>query len=280
MTELRIALSDGRKVQIQEYGDPSGAPALWFHGAFSSRLEAWSLDAPAQELGIRVIALDRPGLGGSDNLPGRTVTGYAADVREVLDSLGIERAAVGGLSNGGMYTMAVASGLPERVLRAVPYNSSTPIADPAARAALSRTARLSYAFMQRRADKLDDMVTRPRGRVLTAISRRSNPDTHLYSDPRIAAAQAANAAEASRQPRNGYLQTEIAHCTGPWGFDHRAVAVPVTVVSGVKDAGLGYAKVWADELPQGRLVTVPGGHGGMPAPVVSRRLVELLAGHA
>ena len=107
MTEL-VALPDGRKIAVEEYGVPSGAPALWFHGAFSSRLEAWCLDAPAQELGIRLLSLDRPGVGGSDPLPGRTPTGWAEDVRGVLDALEIEQAAVGGLSNGGMYTMAVA----------------------------------------------------------------------------------------------------------------------------------------------------------------------------
>lgn len=275
---MRIALRDGRKVQIEEYGDPAGVPALWFHGAFSSRLEAWCLDAPARGLGLRVLSLDRPGLGGSDPLPGRTVTGYADDVREVLEALSIETAAVGGLSNGGMYTMAVASVLPDRVLRAVPYNPSSPTADPVARAALSRPARMSYAVLLRRADKLDDMLTKKRGRLSTALARRTNPDAHLLADPTILSAHEANLAEALRQPRNGYLQTEIRHCTSPWGFDHRAVTVPVTIVSGEKDAGLGYAKVWADELPQGRLVTVPGGHGGMPAPAVSRRLAELLAG--
>lgn len=275
---MRVALADGRNVQVEEYGDPTGVPALWFHGAFSSRLEAWCLDAPAQELGVRVLALDRPGLGGSDLLPGRTVTGYADDVAEVLDALGIEQATVGGLSNGGMYAMAVASALPDRVLRAVPYNSSTPTADPAARAALSRTARFSYAFMRRRAARLDDMLTKKRGRLATALAHRTNPDAHLFADPAVAAAHAATIAEALRQPRNGYLQTEIAHCTSPWGFDHRAVTVPVAVVSGERDGGLGYARVWATELLHGRLVTVPGGHGGMPAPLVSRRLVELLAG--
>jgi hypothetical protein len=164
------------------------------------------------------------------------------------------------------------------VLRAVPYNSSTPIADKAAAAAAGRKARLSYAFMLRRADRLDDMLTKRPGRLMTELSRRTNPDVHLLSDPVIAAAHEATIAEALRQPRNGYLQTEIRHCTSPWGFDHRAIAAPVAIVSGEKDAGLSYAKVWATELPQGRLVTVPGGHGGMAAPVVSRRLVELLAG--
>lgn len=272
------ALADGRKVQIEEYGDPAGVPALWFHGAFSSRLEAWSLDAPAKELGLRVLALDRPGLGGSDLLPGRTVIGYADDVRQVLDQLGLAQAAVGGLSNGGMYTMAVASVLPERVLRAVPYNSSTPIADPAARRAAGRKTALSYRVMVRKAPGLDEMMGKDPGPVVRFFNRL-NPDAHLLADPEIARAHAASVAEARRQLGNGYLQTEIAHCTQPWGFDHRAVPVPVAVVSGAKDAGLRYAKVWATELPQGRFVEVPGGHGGMPAATVSRRLVELLAGH-
>lgn len=275
---MRIALDGGRKVEIEEYGDPSGTPALWFHGGFSSRLEASCLDAPAREVGLRVLAPDRPGVGGSDLLPNRTVAGYADDVRELLDALEIERAAVGGLSNGGMYTMAVASLLPDRVLRAVPYNSSTPVADAAAHAALSRTARLSYAFMARRIDKLDDMLTQRPGHFKTFLARRLNPDAHLLETPVIAAAHAANIAEALRQPRNGHLQTEIAHCTAPWGFDHRAVPVPTVIVSGEKDAGLDYARIWAQELPQGRLVVVPGGHGGMPAPSVARRLAELLAG--
>jgi len=276
---MRLALADGRKVQLEEYGDPSGVPALWFHGAFSSRLEAWSLDAPARELGLRVLSLDRPGVGGSDPHPGRTATGYASDVAQVLDALEIEQAAVGGLSNGGMYTMAVSSQLPERVLRAVPYNPSTPIADKAARSALSLKGRLSYAFIGRMTEKIATQLSNPKppGRFATAMNRR-NPDAHLLDDPAVVAAQQASLAEVLRQPVREYLHTEIDHCTGPWGFDHRAVAVPVTIVSGEKDAGLGYAKVWATELPNGRLVTVAGGHGGMAAPAVSRRLVELLAG--
>jgi hypothetical protein len=131
--------------------------------------------------------------------------------------------------------------------------------------------------MARRLDRLDDMLTMKRGRLATALARRVDPDAYLLEDPTLAAAHAANIAEALRQPRNGYLQTEVRHCTGGWGFDHRTVAVPVVLVSGEKDAGLGYARVWADELPRGRLVVVPGGHGGMPAPDVCGRLAELLA---
>lgn len=275
-----IALRDGRKVQLEEYGDQAGVPALWFHGAFSSRLEGAFLDAPARELGLRLFSLDRPGVGRSDPLPGRSVSGYAADVVEVLDALGLEKAAVGGLSNGGMYAMAVGFEIPDRVLRVVPVNPATPVADGAARAALSRKARMTYSFLERKPDlvtKRAEKAATP-GRFAAALARRANPDAHLLDDSVTAAAWAANTAEVLRQPSSGYVASEVALATAPWGFDHRAVPVPVTLVSGEKDAGLGYAKVWAPELPQGRLVVVPGGHRGMLAPAVARRVAELLCG--
>lgn len=280
--DLSVTLKDGRKVQMKEYGDPTGIPALWFHGAFSSRLEAGFLDAPARDLGVRLVSLDRAGVGGSDPLAGRSVTGYAADVAEVLDALGLAQAAVGGLSNGGMYAMAVGAAIPDRVLRVVPVNSSTPVADPAARAALSPTARMSYSLMARKPHLVTKRLMRnsPPGRLSSALTRRTNPDAHLLDDPATAAAWAANTAEVLRQPASGYLESELALVTAPWGFDHRGVPVPVIVVSGEKDAGLRYARLWAAEVPEGRLVVVPGGHTGMLAPAVARRIAELLGGRS
>ncbi|MFI5958939.1 alpha/beta fold hydrolase [Cryptosporangium sp. NPDC051539] len=275
-----VTLRDGRNVQLEEYGDPAGAPALWFHGASSSRLEGAFLDAPARESGLRLVALDRPGTGGSDPLPGRSVTGYATDVVEVLDALGLERAAVGGLSNGGMYAMAIGFEIPARVLRVVPVNPTTPVADAAAKAALSFGARMTYSFMARKPDLVARRAATAAapGRFAAAVARRTNPDAHVFENPATAAAWATNSAEVRRQPDSGYVATEIAMATAPWGFDHRAVSVPVSLVSGEKDAGLGYAEVWARELPQGRLVVVPGGHNGMLAPDVARRVADLLCG--
>ncbi|HET7530468.1 MAG TPA: alpha/beta hydrolase, partial [Mycobacteriales bacterium] len=266
-----ITLSDGRRIELAEYGDPGGQPALWFHGAMSSRLEGGFFDAAAGALGVRLVALDRPGVGGSDPLPGRTATDYAADVAQVLDAFGIARAAVGGQSNGGMYAMAVASQIPDRVVRAVPYNPTTPVADRAAKAALSRAARMSYSVMARKPDLVTRQAIRSRapGRFAAALARRANPDARFFDDPDIAAAWSANTGEVLRQPDSGYLASEIALAVGPWGFDHRAIRVPVTLVSGEKDGGLGYAKVWVDELPDGRLVVVPHGHTGMLDPAVA-----------
>jgi pimeloyl-ACP methyl ester carboxylesterase len=279
MTDLLIALPDGRKVQVEEYGDPSGTPALWFHGGFSSRLEASFLDAPARELGVRLLSLDRPGVGGSDPHPGRSITGYAADVEAVMDNLGIDEAAVGGLSNGGMYAMAVASALPDRVLRVVPVNSTTPVADAAAVAVLPAQSREAYANLARDPEAVAARVAaaaEPDPAALEA-ARAHNPDAHLLDDPQTRAAWERNTAEVLRQPSKDYVVSEITLSTSPWGFDHRAVPHPVTLVSGELDAGLAYAKVWAQELPHSRLVTLPGGHMGMLAPAFARVVVAALA---
>jgi pimeloyl-ACP methyl ester carboxylesterase len=65
---------------------------------------------------------------------------------------------------------------------------------------------------------------------------------------------------------------------GSGGFDHRAIASPVTFLVGEKDRSLGYVRTWASELPQGRFVLVPGGHMNVYAGAVARRACELLRG--
>jgi pimeloyl-ACP methyl ester carboxylesterase len=69
----------------------------------------------AESRGIRFLGYDRPGYGGSDAQPGRTVADAAADVAAIADALGIERLAVWGLSGGGPHALACAALLPERV---------------------------------------------------------------------------------------------------------------------------------------------------------------------
>ncbi|GAA1956668.1 alpha/beta hydrolase [Amycolatopsis minnesotensis] len=277
---LIISLRDGRKVQYEVYGDPAGSPVLWFHGGGSSRLEGAILHVPANHHGLRLIALDRPGVGGSDPHPNRSVRGYATDIAEILDELSIERASVGGLSNGGMYAMAVASQLPDRVHRVVPVNPAIPVADTAARAALSRKTRMIYGVLERNPQRFVRAVEQPssRGWLIATLSRFGNPDAHLFADPERAAMLAALRSEAARQPHSGGLAQELALGVGDWGFDHRAVTTPVFLLCGEKDSGLGYAKVWAGELPQGHLSLVPGGHMGIFAPAVARRVTELLRG--
>jgi pimeloyl-ACP methyl ester carboxylesterase len=110
-----IQLSDGRTLAYLDIGDPEGRPLFYFHGGPGSRLEGLLFDELNQQLGIRMIAPDRPGFGLSDFQEDRTYLDWPDDVRELADQLGIDRFAVLGWSSGGPHAAAVAHGIPQRL---------------------------------------------------------------------------------------------------------------------------------------------------------------------
>jgi len=114
-----IQLSDGRTLAYLDSGDPEGRPVFYFHGGPGSRLEGLFYDELNQQLGIRMIALDRPGYGLSDFQDDRTYLDWPDDVGELADQLGIDRFAVLGWSSGGPYAVVVAHEMPQRVTVAV-----------------------------------------------------------------------------------------------------------------------------------------------------------------
>lgn len=68
----------------------------------------------------RVIVFDRRGTGRSDNPPGPwTPTDLAADLRNLMDALAIERAIVGGISLGGVVSSQFGLDYPDRALALV-----------------------------------------------------------------------------------------------------------------------------------------------------------------
>jgi pimeloyl-ACP methyl ester carboxylesterase len=114
--ERVIKTPDGRRLRIEEAGDPKGKPVLTLHGTpGSGHLYARHV-ADAKDRGIRLIGYDRPGYGGSTAQPGRTVADCAADVSAIAEALGIDRLAVWGVSGGGPHAIACAALLPDLVV--------------------------------------------------------------------------------------------------------------------------------------------------------------------
>lgn len=108
-----VRLRDGRRLAYREYGDVRGGfPVLFFHGNLGSRVYAAAWDKEAAETvaaGARVIAIDRPGVGGSDPHPARTYATWARDVGDFAAALQLRRFAVLGFSSGGVHACAVAA---------------------------------------------------------------------------------------------------------------------------------------------------------------------------
>ncbi|MBK1826771.1 alpha/beta fold hydrolase [Haloferula rosea] len=127
--EEHVQIADGRTISYAEYGDPKGRPVLFFHGWPSSRYQAAYLDPLALERGLRILAPDRPGIGGSTPVPDRHFEDWPADVAAFADALGIGRFAIFGISGGGPYTLATSATLGDRVIRAAVACGAPPLGE-------------------------------------------------------------------------------------------------------------------------------------------------------
>ena len=108
-------ISPGRRLAWNEYGDPGGKPVMYYHGWPSSRLQARLAHHLAQERGLRLIAMDRPGMGRSTWEPGRRLATWPELIGRFADSLGIGKFGQIGVSGGGPYVLACAARIPERL---------------------------------------------------------------------------------------------------------------------------------------------------------------------
>jgi pimeloyl-ACP methyl ester carboxylesterase len=116
-----------------EYGDPSGAVVLWFHGTPGGRRQfPLSGRRAAEELGLRVVMVERPGSGLSDATVYEKVADWATDMAHVADALGAERLGVAGLSGGGPFALSCAAvpALAPRVAAVAVLGGVTPSVGP------------------------------------------------------------------------------------------------------------------------------------------------------
>jgi pimeloyl-ACP methyl ester carboxylesterase len=123
----QLTLRDGRRLGWAEYGAAEGRPVLYFHGWPASRLEPRVLDGFCAEIGVRLIALDRPGMGLSDFKPQRRLLDWPRDVLEVAEYLDFGKFAVLGVSGGGPYAAACAAAMPDRLVATLMVCSMAPL---------------------------------------------------------------------------------------------------------------------------------------------------------
>jgi len=123
-----IRLRDGRTLGYLEVGLRDGPVVIHCHGGGSSRLEVLFLAQAAADLGVRLIGIDRPGIGRSDPHDYVNLIDWAGDVQDLADQLRVDTFAIQGMSKGGPYALACAYKLPKRV-RACGLISTVPPAD-------------------------------------------------------------------------------------------------------------------------------------------------------
>lgn len=228
-----LRLPDGRALGYLQVGAPDGPAVFHFHGHGSSRLEALMLEEQALALGLRVIALDRPGIGRSDPKNGDRLLDWPSDVAAAADRLNIDAFAVQGMSAGGPYALACAHLIPERItacglISAVPPPEIARRAGPRLRRFAWWVAHRFPNYLRRRLEQFrpdgqpdEDMVRRRMLRVSQWLGGR---DTDLMQDSQMRALLARSMVETARQGAAAN-RDEIERLVRPWGFDVRHLKV-------------------------------------------------------
>ena len=129
--EGNIAVGEDRQIGFAEFGAPQGRAIFWLHGTPGARRQI-PMEARvfAEREHIRLIGIDRPGIGSSTPHQYETVADvrrrHAHDRRHARN----RQDGVVGLSGGGPYTLACAAAMPERVVVAGVVGGVAPVSGP------------------------------------------------------------------------------------------------------------------------------------------------------
>ncbi|MEZ5183525.1 MAG: alpha/beta hydrolase [Acidimicrobiales bacterium] len=286
-----IELPDGRRLAYEEVGDPAGVPVAFHHGTPDSRRARHPDDGLATEAGVRLLAVDRPGIGGSDPHPARTLGSFADDLVVLADALGIER--LGGLawSAGATSALAFAARHPGRAADVavaaglVPFeaNAEPGILDEAdcgrhliaeLGTSLGPAATAEVAVPMLAPIPCDDAL------ALEHVLEGADPRRRAVLDsiPGAARAMAAGVVDAVAQGPAG-LQREIELQVEAPDVAWSAVAARVVLVYGALDATAppAFGRWWAGVLPRAELRVLPD-EGHLVALTRWRELLGAIAG--
>jgi pimeloyl-ACP methyl ester carboxylesterase len=236
-----LLLADGRVMGYALYGNLSGLPILVCHGTPGSRLMLRLADGAARDLGLCIIAPDRPGYGFSSRRTGWRLSDWADDVAALADALGIEQFAMVGISGGGPFAFACCRKLPERIRLAVLVSAVGPMDE----ALVQRLEPRQQTMIQlaRCSSLVLRVVLRLGGRGLRRLPASAlariiglvpGTETLLKAKPCAREDMIASFREAFRKGGSG-VADDLAFFSHPWGFSVRQITVPAMLWHGEAD---------------------------------------------
>lgn len=230
-----LRLRNGGIMSYREYGRPDGIPVVFSHGNTNSRLfePCWDkTQAITAAAGVRLIAVDRPGIGLSTFFPSRTYLDYGDSVVQLADALQLKRFAVLGFSSGGPHTLAIAASAPSRVTACGLCSSDAPYwlmekSQPG-------TIKRMYGH---EASELSPEVLTARGGLMIA---RMKQMYETMTSPEKKALALADLKEASQQGFEGVGSDSRLECL-PWGFNLATLPMPILQWHGSEDKDVPFA---------------------------------------
>ena len=278
---------DGRKVAWLERGDVTGFPVFYAHGNPGSRLELLFLDQKASQYGIRLIVMERPGLGQSDYISDYGLEDFAHDIEKLADEKGIDKFGLIGWSSGGPPVLATAHYLPNRTKFAISISGYTNFGEFDQARDLMKSYHLRGPELSEKRPILFDGIVKlmrwtdlelPNFYMKMAEDEMPKADRKILEDKQTAEIFMRNQQEALLQGVDGAIQ-DLEAQWAPWPFSLKDIHVPVHIYQGKKDTFVPwkFAEHMGNTIPNATLTLMPeAGHLNPLDPVFQDEIFSLM----
>lgn len=261
-----MRLPNGRTLAWAEWGPTGGLPVVFCTGAAMSRWLGFGAD-DLGDLGVRLLALDRPGLGASSAHPGKTLDSWADDVRAFVRRNDLRDVTAVGFSQGAPFALALGGRGVAKAVSVVAGQDD--LAHPGFRdvlhpevAGMVAAARSDPAGFER--DFAGFATAEGLWRLIVGMS--AERDRVVYESEVFGAAYRRSLEKGFAQGASGYAR-DLVNTYGLWPVAPEDVAVPVDLWYGARDASTVHSPdlgaTLASRLPGASRVVLADGGGSL-----------------
>jgi pimeloyl-ACP methyl ester carboxylesterase len=224
--QATMRLSDGRLLAWSEWGATEGLPVLFCTAAAMSGSVGFGTD-DLKELGLRLIAIDRPGLGASDAHLNKSLSTWVVDIREFIQFNRLHKVTAIGFSQGAVFAFALAAaGIVEAIAI---VSGQDELAHPSIKPLLHPDVARMVAVVEQDTETFEkhflQNATWERMWQLM-ISMSGACDRLLYLDESFSQAFQRGLQEGFSQGAQGYVH-DLVNAVSSWSFAVEDITVPV-----------------------------------------------------
>jgi len=247
--DQQFLLPDGRRLGYDEYGSSDGKSLLYFHGSPSSRVESslYISEELLLSLNVRLIAIDRPGMGLSDFQSNRRILDWSQNIIALVNHLDIERFSILAYSLGGPYGLACGFAIPQRLHKVGIVSGAALFTDPELIKNINVGTR-RFLTMPRDRPLLSRLFfgivlgimprIAPKKFISQANSLLPRPDREIvFNDPEFQKGFLNMVREAMKQGTRGAHHESVLTVTD-WGFCLQDIQMPVMLWHGEADQNI------------------------------------------
>lgn len=232
--QATMRLHDGRVLAWSEWGRVDGLPVLFCTGAAMSGWLGFGAN-DLIDLGLKLIAIDRPGLGLSDVHPNKTLSSWVEDTQEFIKANNLHNVTAVGFSQGAVFALALAG---RNLVRAIAIVSGQDeLTHPSLKPLLHPDVERMITAVQEDAAGFEhhfSEIATPEGLWQLIIGMSAERDRSLYMSDTFSKAYQRSLKEGFSQGAQGYAR-DLVNTLSSWPVEPECISIPVDLWYGGAD---------------------------------------------